>query len=569
MRNHNLPKHISDHLKPRGLYDPRFEHDACGVGMVCHIKGEKSHRIIADGLQILVNLTHRGACGCDETTGDGAGILMQMPHAFLQKVSGEASITLPAEKDYASGLVFLPPDRKQRKICMDRFEAVIGEEKQQFLGWRKVPVASDALGDIARQLEPVIFQIFVGRGSGVDDPAHFERRLFVIRKVIERFVRESELPEASYFHIPSLSSQTLVYKGMLLADQIAAFYSDLADSDMASALALVHQRYSTNTFPTWDLAHPFRFLCHNGEINTLHGNVNWMNARQYLFRSELFGQDMSKLFPIATPGVSDSAIFDNAVELLYHSGRSLPHAIMMMIPEAWQRHATMDDPLKAFYEYHSCMLEPWDGPASIAFSDGTCIGAVLDRNGLRPSRYTVTKDDLVIMASETGVLEVQPQNVRSKGRLQPGRMFLIDIEKGRIVEDEEIKAEIAARKPYRQWLEQNQVTLDQLPDPPANGSAESLPLKTRQLVFGYSMEDLRLILAPMAREGQEPIGSMGDDIPPAVLSSRPRLLLLFQAAICPGDQSTIGCHPGRTGHLTDDDHRARTGPVSGNPAALS
>lgn len=360
--------------------------------MVCHMKGEKSHRIIADGLQIRVNLTHRGACGCDETTGDGAGILMQMPHIFLQKISAEASIRLPAEKEYAS------------------------------------------------------------------------------------------------------------------------------------ALALIHQRYSTNTFPTWDLAHPFHFLCHNGEINTLRGNVNWMNARQYLFQSELFGEDMSKLFPIATPGASDSAIFDNAVELLYHSGRSLPRAIMMMIPEAWQRHATMDDPHKAFYEYHSCMIEPWDGPASIAFSDGTCIGAVLDRNGLRPSRYTVTKDDLVIMASETGVLDVQPQNVRSKGRLQPGRMFLIDIKKGRIVEDEEIKTELAARKPYRQWLEQNQVTLDQLPDPPENGTEDSLPLKTRQLAFGYSMEDLRLILAPMAREGQEPIGSMGDDIPPAILSSRPRLL---------------------------------------------
>jgi glutamate synthase domain-containing protein 2/glutamate synthase domain-containing protein 3 len=311
---------------------------------------------------------------------------------------------------------------------------------------------------------------------------------------------------------------------MLLADQIAAFYSDLADPDMTSALALVHQRYSTNTFPTWDLAHPFRFLCHNGEINTLRGNVNWMNARQSLFSSELFGEDMAKLFPIATPGASDSAIFDNAVELLCLSGRSLPHAIMMMIPEAWQKHETMDDQKKAFYEYHSCLIEPWDGPASIAFSDGACIGAVLDRNGLRPSRYTVTKDDIVIMASETGVLEVPPQNIRSKGRLQPGRMFLIDIEKGRIVEDEEIKAEIAARKPYRQWLDQNQVTLDQLPDPPKTGTEESLALKIRQLAFGYSMEDLRIILTPMAREGKEPIGSMGDDIPPAILSSRPRLL---------------------------------------------
>jgi len=524
MRNHNLPKHLSNALKPRGLYDPRFEHDACGVGMVCHMKGERSHRIIADGLQILVNLSHRGACGCDETTGDGAGILMQMPHAFLKKVGAEASITLPAEKEYASGLVFLPSDQEQRKICMDRFEAVVGEEKQQFLGWRRVPVVSAALGDLARQLEPAIYQIFIGRGPGVDDPALFERKLFVIRKVMEGFVRKSALPEVSFFHISSLSSQTLVYKGMLLADQIAAFYPDLTDPDMRSALALVHQRYSTNTFPTWDLAHPFRFLCHNGEINTLRGNVNWMNARQSLFQSELFGDDMSKLFPIATPGASDSAIFDNTVELLYHSGRSLPHAIMMLIPEAWEKHETMDDAKKAFYEYHSCLIEPWDGPASIAFSDGNCIGAVLDRNGLRPSRYTVTKDDMVIMASETGVLDVPPQDVRSKGRLQPGRMFLIDIEKGRIVEDEEIKAEIAARKPYRQWLEQNLVTLDELPIPPKDTAENSLPLKTRQQIFGYSLEDLRIILAPMAREGKEPIGSMGDDIPPAILSSRPRLL---------------------------------------------
>jgi len=524
MRNHNLPKYLFDALQQRGLYDPRFEHDACGVGMVCHMKGEKSHRIIADGLQILVNLTHRGACGCDETTGDGAGILMQLPHAFLKKVSAQVSITLPAEKEYASGLVFLPPDQKQRKICMDRFEAVVREERQHFLGWRQVPVATDALGDLARQLEPAIYQIFIGRGPDTVDPAHFERRLFVIRKVIEGFVRASDSPEASYFHIPSLSSQTLVYKGMLLADQITAYYRDLTDPDMTSALALVHQRYSTNTLPTWDLAHPFRFLCHNGEINTLRGNVNWMNARQHLFQSERFGQDMSKLFPIATPGASDSAIFDNAVELLYHSGRSLPHAIMMLIPEAWEKHETMDDNKKAFYEYHSCLMEPWDGPASIAFSDGTCIGAVLDRNGLRPSRYTVTKDDIVIMASETGVLEVPPQNVRAKGRLQPGRMFLIDIEKGRIVEDTEIKAEIAARKPYRRWLEQNLLTLDQLPSPPQSRTIDSLPLKTRQQEFGYSMEDLRIILAPMAREGNEPVGSMGDDIPPAILSSRPRLL---------------------------------------------
>ncbi len=492
--------------------------------MICHMKGEKTHRIIADGLQILVNLAHRGACGCDETTGDGAGILMQMPHAFLQKTAGQASISLPEEGKYGSGLVFLPPDANQRKTCMDRFEAVIREEGQQVLGWRKVPVNSDALGDLARQLEPAIHQIFIGCGGGFEDDRIFERKLFVIRKVIEGAVRESGLTQSSYFHISSLSSQTLIYKGMLLADQISAFYSDLTDPDMASALALVHQRYSTNTFPTWDLAHPFRFLCHNGEINTLRGNVNWMNARQHMFQSELFGADMPKLFPIATPGASDSAIFDNAVEVLYHTGRSLPHAIMMLIPEAWEKHETMNDQKKAFYEYHSCLIEPWDGPASVAFSDGTCIGAVLDRNGLRPSRYTVTKDDIVIMASETGVLEIEPQNVRAKGRLQPGRMFLVDIDKGRIVADDEIKAEITARQPYRQWLEENLVDLDRLPNLPADPRRDALPLKTRQAAFGYSLEDLRIILAPMAGQGKEPIGSMGDDIPPAVLSSRQRLL---------------------------------------------
>ena len=512
-------------MRPQGLYDPRFEHDACGVGMVCHLKGRKSHRVISDGLEILVNLTHRGACGCDETTGDGAGILMQMPHDFMCKVAADASITLPDEKQYASGLVFLPTDDAQQKVCMERFEEIVQQEGQTFLGWRKVPINSDALGELASQLEPAIYQVFIGRDPAIEDTAAYERKLFVIRKVIEGFVRESKLSQATFFHIPSLSSRTLVYKGMLLADQIEPFYLDLTDPDIKSAMALVHQRYSTNTFPTWDLAHPFRFLCHNGEINTLRANINWMNTRQHLFQSELFGDDMQKLFPIATPGASDSAVFDNAVELLYHTGRSLPHAIMMLIPEAWQNHATMSDEKKAFYEYHASMMEPWDGPASIAFSDGNCIGAVLDRNGLRPSRYTVTRDDMVIMASETGVLDVSPDNVLHKGRLQPGRMFLVDIEKGRIVDDEEIKAEICSKQPYRQWLDQNLLTLDRLPGPEeVEPPDETVPLPVHQKVFGYSLEDLKIILTPMATGAKEPIGSMGDDIPPAILSSRPRLL---------------------------------------------
>jgi len=515
---------LDDRQARRGLYDPRFEHDACGIGLICHIKGRKSHAIIQDGLKILVNLSHRGACGCDETTGDGAGILMQMPHKFLRNGCERIGIGLPKEKHYGCGLVFLPRDDDQRRLCMHRFEEVIRQEDQQFLGWRRMPVDSSALGLLARQREPVIQQIFIGRGPGITDTAHFERKLLVIRKVMERFVRESGLSQASFFHIPSLSCRTLVYKGMLLADQIQAYFPDLSHPDMVSALALVHQRYSTNTFPTWDLAHPFRFLCHNGEINTLRGNVNWLNARQALFKSELFGADITKLFPVATPGASDSAVFDNAVELLYHTGRSLPHAIMMMIPEAWQNHRTMSDKKKAFYEYHACLMEPWDGPAAIAFTDGTCIGAVLDRNGLRPSRYTVTTDDRVIMASETGVLPVPPEKVSGKGRLQPGRMFLIDIEKGRIVEDDEIKEDISRRRPYRAWLTQNLVTFDRLPRPVAGPEPENLPLPIRQQVFGYSEEDLRMILAPMAHNAKEPVGSMGDDIPPAILSRRPRLL---------------------------------------------
>ncbi|MFO7687482.1 MAG: glutamate synthase large subunit [Desulfobacterales bacterium] len=507
-----------------GLYDARFEHDACGIGLICHIKGRRSHAIVQDGLKILVNLSHRGACGCDETTGDGAGILMQMPDEFLRNCCERIGIGLPTQKRYGCGLVFLPRDDNQRRSCMHRFEEVIRQEGQLVLGWRRLPVDSTALGLLARQREPAIQQIFIGRGPGITDTAHFERKLLVIRKVMEGFVRASGMSQASFFHVPSLSCRTLVYKGMLLADQIQAFFPDLSHPDMVTAMALVHQRYSTNTFPTWDLAHPFRFLCHNGEINTLRGNVNWLNARQALFKSDLFGADIAKLFPVATPGASDSAVFDNAVELLYHTGRSLPHAIMMMIPEAWQNHQTMSDEKKAFYEYHACLMEPWDGPAAIAFTDGTCIGAVLDRNGLRPARYTVTTDDRVIMASETGVLPIAPEKVRRKGRLQPGRMFLIDIEKGRIVEDDEIKAEISRRRPYRTWLAQNLVTFDRLPRPAAGPAPETRPLPIRQQVFGYSEEDLRIILAPMACSAKEPIGSMGDDIPPAILSKRPRLL---------------------------------------------
>ena len=509
----------------QGLYDPAFEHDACGVGMICNLKGIQSHEIVHKGLEILVNLTHRGACGCDEKTGDGAGILIQTPHKFLQKAAGAEGIRLPDLHEYACGLVFLPRIKEQREWCRARFREIVETEGQQFLGWRDLPVNPDVLGEVSREAEPFIAQIFIGRGAGITDLRQFERKLFVIRKLIEKEVRESDLTERGFFYVPSLSSRTLVYKGLLLADQVEPFFhADLQDEDLVSGLALVHQRYSTNTFPTWDLAQPFRFLCHNGEINTLRGNVNWMNAREHLFTSRLFGEDMRKLFPICTPGASDSAVLDNALELLYHTGRSLPHAIMMLIPEAWQNHATMSDEKKAFYQYHACLMEPWDGPASIPFTDGQCVGAVLDRNGLRPSRYTVTKDGYVIMGSETGVLEVDPANVESKGRLQPGRMFLVDMEQGRIIDDDEIKSEIARAKPYRKWLQENLIEFRDLPSPQELPEPEQAPRLVRQRAFGFSLEDMKVVLGPMIRDGKEALGSMGDDTPLAVLSDKSRLL---------------------------------------------
>jgi len=507
-----------------GLYDPRFEHDACGVGLICDLKGRPSRDIVRRALQILLNLSHRGATGADACTGDGAGILMQMPDAFLRARAGDGGLRLPEPGAYGAGLVFLPRDAAQRAWCEERFEATARREGQVPIGWRDVPVGEEHLGDIARRAAPVVRQVFIGRGKGLRDARHFERKLFVIRKALERDVRESHLPERRFFHVPSLSARTLVYKGLLLADQIDRYFPDLRDESMASGLALVHQRYSTNTFPTWDLAQPFRFLCHNGEINTLRGNINWMNAREGLFRSDLFGDDLAKLLPVLTPGASDSAILDNALELLWHSGRSLPHAMMMLIPEAWENHNLMSDEKKAFYEYHACLMEPWDGPASIPFTDGSCVGAVLDRNGLRPSRYLVTNDGCVILASETGVLDVAPENIVRKGRLEPGRMFLVDLEQGRIVEDEEIKAEIAGRRPYRAWLDGNLRRLKDLPPGAPAIRLDGDELLRQQRAFGYTLEDLNLILAPMAGKGEEPLGSMGTDTPLAVLSERPQLL---------------------------------------------
>jgi len=515
-------------LRKQGLYDPQFEHDACGVGFVANIKGEKSHDIVLKGLQVLQNLTHRGACGCDPLTGDGAGILMQVPAEFLAKEAKAARISLPDPGDYGVGMVFLPRDVRERNICLEAFESAVRDEGLKFLGWRQVPVDPSACGEMARKVMPEIRQIFVGRGRSVKDTETLERMLYVVRKRVEREVSRSGLRDAESFYVPSLSCRTINYKGLLLPEQIPAFYGDLRDPAMKSAMALVHQRFSTNTLPSWERAHPYRFLAHNGEINTVRGNQNWMRARERLFESPLFGEDIEKLMPIIEEAGSDSARFDNAFELLVRTGRSLPHVAMMMIPEAWQKHESMSDSKRSFYEYHACIMEPWDGPASIAFTDGRVIGAVLDRNGLRPSRYVVTKDGFVVMASEVGVLEIAADNILHKDRLQPGRMFLVDMEAGRIVGDEEIKESMAARKPYRAWLDSNLVQLKSLPTPahpPVSFDRETL--LTQQQLHGYTTEDLRLLMAPMAVNGQEAVGSMGTDTPLAVLSDRPQLLFNY------------------------------------------
>ncbi len=512
--------------KVEGLYDPRHERDACGIGFIASIRGEKSHDIILKGIEILVNLTHRGASGCDPVTGDGAGILIQIPHALFERECSKLGFPLPAPGEYGVGMVFLPVERHQRLICEGILEGIAREEGLTVLGWRDTPIAADSIGRIARASQPYIQQIFI-RGAPGMDPDALERRLYVARKRAEAAVAASEVRDKDFFYIPSLSSRTIVYKGLLLATQIASFYKELSDPLAASALCLVHQRFSTNTFPNWKLAHPFRFLCHNGEINTLRGNTAWLEARESTLASPLFGEDVKKLLPIAMPGGSDSAILDNVVELLYLSGRSLPHALAMLIPEAWDGDPNMPPERKAFYAYHASMMEPWDGPAAIAFTDGRIIGATLDRNGLRPARYLVTKDDLVVMASETGVLPLRPEEVRFKGRLQPGRMLLVDLEAGRIIPDDEIKGRLAARRPYGEWLRENQSSLDELPDPPRWQQTDFDSIVQRQRSFGYTAEELRVILAPMASQGQEPVGSMGVDTPLACLSDKPQLLFNY------------------------------------------
>jgi len=509
----------------QGLYDPQFEHDSCGIGFVVNIKGKKSNEIVRQALTILLNLDHRGGCGCEPNTGDGAGILMQMPHKFLKKVAAEVGINLPSYGEYGAGMVFLPPDPVLRRDCEERLEDIIKEEGQHLLGWRTVPTDDSTLGKTAKSCEPFVRQVFIERNSKIKDDMDFERKLYVIRKRAQNIIRYSGMIKGgSYFYVPSLSYKTLVYKGMLTPEQVEQFYIDLRDPDIEAALALVHSRFSTNTFPSWERSHPYRYLIHNGEINTLRGNINWMHTRQAMFTSDLFGEDLPKILPIISPDGSDSAMFDNCLEFLVLAGRSLPHAVMMMIPEPWSNHESMSDEKKAFYEYHGCLMEPWDGPASIAFTDGVRVGAVLDRNGLRPSRYYVTKDDLVIMASEVGVLDVPPERVLHKGRLQPGRMFLIDTEEGRIVTDEELKQRIATEHPYRLWLNEHLVSLENLPEAPYIPEPDHKTVLQRQQAFGYTFEDLRIIMSPMAKDGVEPVGSMGNDTPLAVLSDRPQLL---------------------------------------------
>ena len=505
----------------QGLYLPEFERDNCGAGFICNLKGEKSNQIIHDALEILIKLEHRGAVSSDGKTGDGAGILIDIPHAFFVK---NTSFNIPEPKEYAVGMVFLPQNQNQLNFCKNLFEIEIKNQGLEVLGWRKVPVNKAHLGYVASKIEPAIEQIFIGKSNLTLNDNEFNAKLFAARKIAEHAIENSKLSDRKKFYVPSLSTTTLIYKGLLMPEDIRNYYTDLSNPDLVTRLALVHQRFSTNTFPSWDLAQPFRYMCHNGEINTLRGNVNRMKARQELMKSEIFGDDIKKLFPIIIEGKSDSASMDMVVELLLMTGRTLPEVMMMMVPEAWEKDATMSDEKKAFYQYNACIMEPWDGPASVPFTDGNYIGALLDRNGLRPSRYTVTKDGNVIMSSETGVLDIKPENAVSHGRLEPGKMFLVDMNAGRIINDEEIKNEIVSKKPYRNWLNNNLLPLKDVPYTGNMCPIEETNFLSRQKIFGYTIEDIKTIITPMATSGKEAIGSMGNDTPLAVLSDQPQLL---------------------------------------------
>ncbi|MGH0032509.1 MAG: glutamate synthase large subunit [Myxococcota bacterium] len=511
-----------------GLYDPAHEHDACGVGFVANIRGERSHEIVEQGIQVLVNLEHRGACGCDPDTGDGAGLIVQVPDAFLRREAGKLGIDLPPAGRYAVGQVFLARDEQAAAAQVEILERTVAAEGQRVLGWRDVPHDPEAIGWLARESLPVLRQVFVAaEGAQAADGDAFERKLYVIRRLVEKEIAALHGDE-HFFYVPSLSSRTVVYTGMLISKQIEGFFPDVCDPEFTSALCLVHSRYSTNTLGAWDLAHPFRYLAHNGEINTIEGNQNWMHAREGTMASELFGDDLPKLYPIMREGASDSARFDNALEFLALTGRELPEAVLMMVPEAWENRDDMDPDLRAYYEYHSFMMEPWDGPASLAFTDGRVIGAVLDRNGLRPSRYVVTKDGLVVMASEVGCVDIPPEKILVKERLHPGKIFLIDPDEGRIVGDEELKRRYVERRPYREWVENGRVLLRDLPETAVPAEKRNPEQRfALQQAFGYSEEDLKILLAPMAVQGKWPIGSMGEDAALACLSDRPQMLYRY------------------------------------------
>ena len=513
--------------QPQGLFDPADEKDSCGVGFIANIKGVKSHQIVSDALSILCDLEHRGAVGADPRAGDGAGILVQIPHGFFRRKAGELGIELPEPGQYAVGFVFMPHDAAAVQAIQDIYAEVVATEGQTLLGWREVPSDNASLGESVKPTEPRHMQVFIGRGRECASDDDFERRLYIIRKSISNLVFNRRDPELAHYYVVSLSCRTVVYKGMFLADQVGKYYPDLHEPDFESALALVHQRFSTNTFPSWRLAHPYRMVAHNGEINTLRGNVNWMAARQASVDSELFGNDISKLWPISYEGQSDTACLDNALEFLVQGGYSLAHAMMMLIPEAWAGNPLMDTERKAFYEYHAAMMEPWDGPAAVAFTDGRQIGATLDRNGLRPARFLVTDDDRVILSSEAGVLPVPEEKIIRKWRLQPGKLLLVDLEQGRIVSDDEIKAELAKANPYQEWLKRTQIVLEDLKPVEAREARTDVALLDRQQSFGYTQEDLQILMEPMATTGQEAVGSMGTDTPISALSTKSKLLYTY------------------------------------------
>ena len=507
-------------LKKQGLYLPEFEHENCGAGFICNLKGEKTNQIIHDALEILVKLEHRGGVSSDGKTGDGAGLLIDIPHEYFLRV---CDFKIPEPRAYAVGMVFLPKTKNQYEFCKTIFEKEIKNQGLTVLGWRKVPVDASKLGEIAKASEPTIEQIFIGKTETINE-ATFKAKLFAARKITEHTIIKSKISERNTFYLPSLSTTTLIYKGIIMPEDIGPYYTDLQQIDLVTRLALVHQRFSTNTMPTWELAQPFRFMCQNGEINTLRGNVSRMRVREEIMKSDVFGPQIDKLFPIILPGKSDSASMDMVVELLTHTGRSLPEIMMMMIPEAWEKHQTMSNERKAFYEYNACIMEPWDGPASVPFTDGDYIGALLDRNGLRPSRYTVTKSGKLIMSSEIGVVDVSPDDVESHGRLEPGKMFLVDMNKGRIINDEEIKSKIVSERPYKEWLKKTRLDLKDVPYTNTTCPIETLDIRTRQRLFNYTFEDIQEVITPMAIVGKEALGSMGTDTPLAVLSDKPQLI---------------------------------------------